>query len=143
MPALYRRSAALALALVLASCGDDNGSFSPTVENVAGSYSAASFTATTTVGTLDLLALGASVAVTLTPGGTTTGRLFVPGGAEGGGDLDEDLTGTWALSGSTVTFNQTADTFIRDVQFTASRNQLSAEGTFNGQTIQLVLTKPE
>jgi hypothetical protein len=142
VPTLRRLSAGLTLALVLASCGDDN-SFSPTVENVAGSYSASSFTLSTTAGTVDLLALGATVEVTLASDGTTTGRLFVPGGAEGGGDLDEDLTGTWTLAGSTVTFNQTADTFIRDAQFTASRNRLTGEGTFSGQTVRLELTRHE
>ncbi len=73
--------------------------------------------------------------------GTTTGRLFVPGGAEGGGDLDADLTGTWTLDGSTVTFSQTADTFIRDATFTASRNRLTGEGVFQGLAIRLVLDK--
>lgn len=140
MHAPFCRSAALCLALLLAGCGDEDG-FSPSVETVAGSYSASSFTVGSGAGTIDLLALGSSVAVTLAPGGTTTGRLFVPGGAEGGGDLDADLTGTWTLEGSTVTFNQTADTFIRDAQFTASRDRLTGEGTFDGQTVRLVLTK--
>jgi hypothetical protein len=38
--------------------------------------------------------------------GTTTGEIFVAEGGEGGGDLDEDLT---------------ADTFIRDLEFTRTR----------------------
>lgn len=92
---------------------------------------------------MDLLALGAIVGVSLAPDGTSSGRLFVPGGAEGGGDLDEDLAGTWTLAGSTVTFNQTADTFIRDAEFTASRNRLTGEGAFGDQTIRLELTKNE
>ena len=77
----------------------------------------------------------------MAPNGTTTGRLFVPGGNEDGSDLDEDLTGTWSLSNSTVTFSQTADTFIRDAEFTATHDLLTGEGTFNGSTIQLVLGK--
>lgn len=130
----------LTLALVLGSCGD---SFSPTVETVAGSYTAISFTLTSSVGTTDLLALGSTVDITLAADGTTSGRLFVPGGAEDGSDLDVDLVGTWTLAGSTVTFNQTGDTFIRDVQFTAGRNRLSGEGTFNGTIIRLVLGKSD
>jgi hypothetical protein len=140
MRGLRRPAVAVAVAFLLASCGGDD-SFSPTVDNVSGSYSASSFTVTTPAGAVDLLALGASVEVTLAPNGTSTGRLFVPGAAEGGGDLDQDLTGTWTLSGSTVTFNQTADTFIRDAQFTAGRNQLTGEGTFGGQTVRIVLKK--
>jgi hypothetical protein len=81
------------------------------------------------------------VTITLAADGTTSGRLFVPGGAEDGSDLDVDLVGAWTLTGSTVTFNQTADTFIRDAQFTAGRNSLSSEATLSGSTIRLMLTK--
>ncbi|MGH2356601.1 MAG: hypothetical protein ACRDGJ_01135 [Candidatus Limnocylindria bacterium] len=139
MKNLNRSAVALGLIASLVACGSD--SFTPTQETVAGSYSATTFTAASGAGTLDLLGLGASVTVTLAADGTTTGRLFVPGGGEGGEDLDEDLTGTWTLDGSTVTFSQTADTFIRDAAFTAGRDRLTGEGTFDGQTIRLVLTK--
>ena len=142
MQILLRLTTAFVLAAALASCGDDDA-FSPTVDNVSGTYSAASFTLSSPAGTVDLLALGSVVAVTLAPNGTTTGELFVPGGAEDGGDLDADLTGTWTLSGSTVTFNQTADTFIRDAEFTAGLNRLTGVGSFGGQTIELVLTKSD
>ena len=81
------------------------------------------------------------VTITLAADGTTSGRLFVPGGAEDGSHLDVDLVGAWTLTGSTVTFNQTADTFIRDAQFTAGRNSLSSEATLSGSTIRLMLTK--
>lgn len=140
MRAQHGQTVALGLAVVLASCGGEE-SFSPTVETVAGSYTAASFTVSSPAGSIDLLALGAFVEVTLAADGTTTGQLFVPGAADDGGDADEDLTGTWTLDGSTVTFSQAADTFIPDVQFTAGRNRLTGEGTFQGQTVRLVLTK--
>jgi hypothetical protein len=130
-----------ALALVVA-CGDDEG-FSPTVENVAGTYEATTFTAVTSAATLDLLAQGATVDVTLAEDGTASGRLFLPGGAEDGGNLDEDLTGTWTLSGETVTFDQAGDTFIRDVDFTAGENTLTGEGSFQGVDLRLVMTKTE
>jgi hypothetical protein len=105
------------LTLALAACGDDN--FSPTVENVAGPYTASTFTYETSEGTTDLLAAG----------------------GEGGGDLDEDLTGTWTLAGTTVTFDQDADTFIRDLEFTADQDLLIGEDTFDDVTIRLVLSK--
>jgi hypothetical protein len=112
----------LALTLALAACGDDN--FSPTVENVAGSYAASTFTCETTDGTTDLLAAGAVVAIDLADDGTTTGEIFVAAGGEGGGNLDQDLTGTWILASRTVTFDQDADTFIRDLEFTADEDVL-------------------
>lgn len=140
MPRLVARVVLTCLLATVAGCGDD--AFSPTAESVAGSYSASEFTATSDeLGTFDLLAVGAEVTVTLAADGTTTGRLFVPGGAEDNSDLDADLTGTWTLDGSTVTFSQTADTFIRDAPFTASRNRLTGEGVFQGLTIRLVLDK--
>jgi hypothetical protein len=135
-----RAIAALTLAIVIGGCGGEDA-FSPTVETVAGSYGARSLTLSSAVGTTDLLALGSTVDVTLAVDGTTTGRLFVPGGDEDGGDLDVDLAGTWALSGTTVTFDQEGDTFIRDVEFTAGPDQLTGEGTFSGAIIRVVLGK--
>lgn len=128
--------------MALIACGDDgDDGFSPTVRSVAGTYSATIFTLTSGATATDLLAAGASVTVTLAQDGTTSGRLFVPGGAEDGGDLDADLTGTWSLNGASVTFSQTADTFIRDVAFTAEPNRLRTQGTFDGETIALTLTQ--
>jgi hypothetical protein len=75
--------------------------------------------------------------MTLASDGSTTGRLFIPGGAEDGGDLDEDLVGTWTLAGSTINFNQIADTFIRDVEFAVG---LTGTGTFEDETLRLVLS---
>ncbi len=131
---------ALSLALALGSCrGEDT--FSPTAETVAGSYTARSLTLSSSVGTTDLLALGSTVAITLDANGATSGRLFVPGGADDGSDFDVDLAGTWTLSGSTVTFHQTGDAFIRDAEFTAGPSQLNGEGEFSGAIIRLVLGK--
>lgn len=120
-------------------CGGD--SFTPTEETVAGSYSATVLTLTTGGQTTDYLALGATVDLTLAADGTTTGRLFVPGGAEGGGNLDADLAGTWDLNGRVVTFNQTADTFIRDSEFSAGENTLTGQEIFSGTTVRLVLAR--
>jgi hypothetical protein len=135
-----RSTIAIALAFALGGCGGEDA-FSPTLASVTGSYTASALTLTSSIGTTDLLALGSTVDITLAADGTTSGRLFVPGGDEGGGDLDVDLAGTWALSGSTVTFNQTGESFIRDVEFTAGPDQLNGEGEFSGAIIRLVLRK--
>jgi hypothetical protein len=137
-----RRLAGLALGMIVSACGGDgNPGFSPTDDNVAGEYEATTLTITTTSGTTNLLGLGATLAVALHTSGATTGHLFVPGGAEDGSDFDADLTGTWDLTGTTVTFDQDADTFIRDVEFTATENRLTAEETFDDGTVRVVLTK--
>jgi hypothetical protein len=136
------RAVALSLLLALHGCGDDS-SFTPTVDNVAGTYSATVFTLTLAVTTVDQLVLGSEVELTLAPDGTASGHLFMPGGGEGGGDLDVALTGTWTLSGGAVTFDQTPDTFIRDVRFTADRNRLIGHETIGHNIVDLVLTKAE
>ncbi len=139
----YRASLLAPVALIhLLACGGSE-SFTPTEDTVAGTYHASAFTVTSGVGTTDLLAIGATVEATLAPGGTTSGRLFVPGADADGSDLDEDLTGTWTLAGQTVTFDQTADTFIRDAEFIAGRGTLTGEGTFDGVSIFLQLVKSE
>jgi hypothetical protein len=139
MPSLSPRSAALAIALLVASCGDDDG-FSPTVENVFGSYSTASFTITSSSGIIDLLASGASVQVTLASNGATTGRLLLPG-ADPDGDHDEDLTGTWTLTGDKVTISPRGPSVLRFAQFTAAPDQLSGERLLSGQILRMVLTR--
>ena len=139
MRTVLRRLVVLGLTFAAGACGDDT--FDPTNENVAGAYAAETFTITTTEGVEDLLALGAEVTITLAADGTTTGRLFVPDGEEEGGDLERDLTGTWTLADGIVTFDHESDTFIRDVQFTASEDRLTSEGTFGPQTLHLVLRK--
>jgi hypothetical protein len=139
MRAQASRFAPAALILLVA-CGGSDG-FTPNEETVAGTYEASAFTATGFIGTTDLLLAGATVDAILAPDGTTSGRLFVPGGAEDGSNLDEDLTGTWTLTGQTVTFNQTAGTFIEQAEFTAGRNTLTAEGTFSDLSIFLQLVK--
>jgi hypothetical protein len=139
---MYRPALKLAPIVVLLtlSCGGDDP-FSPTVQNVAGSYQASSLTGTQSGVTVNLLSLGASVEIVLNENLTTTGRVFAPGLDEGGQDLDVDLAGTWSLQGETVTFNQAGDTFIRDVPFTVGRNRLQGEGTFSGVLVRLTLTK--
>jgi hypothetical protein len=135
MPILGR----VTLLLGLASCGGDG--FSPTVDSVAGTYQATTFTFTGASTPTDLLAMGASVTIILAPDGTTSGRMFVPGVGAGGGDLDADLAGTWALTGAAVTFDQSADTFMRDLPFTVEPSRLRTRGTFDAETVVLVLTK--
>lgn len=133
------RSATLATALLLASCGGDDG-FSPRVDNVSGSYSASSLTVTSSSGIVDLLATGASVQVTLATDGATTGRLLLPG-SDTVGDHDEDLTGTWALSGDTVTISPRGPSVLRFATFIAAPDRLTGERVLSGDTLRLVLIR--
>ena len=140
MTALARNLLVAALVLGTA-CGDEGTAFSPSLVNVAGTYQATTLTATEGGITTDLLLLGATLSVVLNLDGTTSGRLLAPGLGENGEDIDQDLTGTWTLTGSSVNFQLASDTFIADVPFTAEPNRLRAEGDFSGATLRVVLTK--
>jgi hypothetical protein len=131
----------LAVAILLApACGDETP-FSPTVENVSGTYEATTLTSTQGNVTTDLLDLGAALTLTLNADGTTEGRLSGPGLDEGGEDLDIDLAGTWTLVDGTVDFDQQGDSFLSSVPFAVERDRLTGEGTFVGTTIRVVLSK--
>ncbi len=131
------RPSLVAVAAVVA-CSD---SFSPTVDNVAGGYVLNTLVTTETAGTTDWRARGATFTITLATNGTTTGHLFIPGAGAGGGDFNADMAGTWTLTGSTVEFAQTADSFVRDMAFKAAENRLTGDETFSGTRVRVVLTK--
>ena len=124
---------------LLVACGGD--STGPTMNTVAGSYAATTFTATDATGTTDLLAGGASIAATLNADGTTTGALHVPAALNNGTPIDEDLTGTWALDGTAVTFHQTGGTLLPALTFAVHGNQLEGSAAFSGTTLHVVLSK--
>lgn len=134
-------------ALALPACGDDSPAGPPTQESVAGVYQASAgrsgaMLEVTQLGqTVDYLAAGTTVRLELKADGSTAGRLFVPGGDEDGGDFDADLTGTWTLHGDTVRLSHAADTFLRDMPFVVSRNQLTGDHSFGGIRVRVSLVK--
>jgi hypothetical protein len=114
---------------------------SPEMAAVVGTYQATSFTMEEAGVTTDWLARGASITLTLGSDGSTRGRLFVPGGGEGGSDFDEDLTGTWELIGTTLRLRHAAATFLRQMTFSVATSRVSAEETFGGVVVRVVLSK--
>jgi len=132
--------AVAAVAVVAAvACSDP---FKPTTENVAGDYSLdRMLIITDTGGAKDWRAAGSTFSISLDPTGTTTGHLFIPGGDEGGGDFNADMAGTWALSGDTVSFDQIADSFVRDFVWTARENRIVTDRSIPGLRVIVVLKK--
>ena len=78
--------------------------------------------------------------ITLTEEGSTTGTLFVPAAITGSGDLIESMEGTFTRSGSTLTFDQLADTFVRDVTWTIGRRTLTGTFTDPAASVQVTLS---
>lgn len=107
-------------ALALPSCGSD--ATAPTMADVAGDYSATSF-----VGAgFDVLAEGGSLDMTLGADGSVAGGMIIP--ASAGGPFQADMAGTYTLSGNNLTFQQAADTFVRDATWTWSRAPWTGHG---------------
>src|SRR6266550_529514 len=139
--ALMRISPILLVAAAMIACGGSD-STSPN-GTVAGSYTATQFVTTGTTGNsgqTNQIQLGSTLAINLATNGTTTGHLHLA--AQGGNPaLDYDMAGTWAQTGSTVNFSQTADTFVRDIPFTVVANgskwALEGNGSFSGGAVQI------
>jgi hypothetical protein len=133
-------SAVLCAAILLACGGSDTTAPNPLV----GSYFASQWTTTGGSGQTNQLLAGSTLNIALNSDGTTSGHLHV---AAGGGNpaFDADMAGTWRQEGLTVTFTQTADTFVRDTPFTVVANgstwALTADHVFSGQRIQLTLSR--
>ena len=129
----------LAATLTIASgCADD-----PNVPpaGVPGSYHATTFTLASGGPAVNLLAVGASMTMTLTPDHATTGRLVVPAAVAGGTAVDESLTGTSRQSNDTVYFDGPADTFVRDVPFVVRGASLTGHYDPPGGQILVTLSK--
>jgi hypothetical protein len=103
----------------------------------AGVWEATTFTSTEGSVTTDQLAQGASLILVLSASGSVSGVLDMPND-----NVNEDMTGTWTLNGSTITFSQSADTFVRDMPFTVQNNNtLVGDATFSGVRVQVTLTR--
>ena len=136
MPQRLPRAILLSWACLAAiSCGstsvdppdDDPEDIPATMMNIAGAYTATSFVG----GGFDVLALGGSLNISLGADGSLAGNMFIPAAA--GGPLDADMVGTYTLSGSSLTFLQDADTFIRDSTWIWSNGVLNGSWSGAGQ----------
>ena len=139
----------LAAALALAACEgptplDPNAAAMAALAgdySAEGDFGALSFTTDGGGEATDWLEQGAKVEIRLTADGKTSGRLFVPGVDEDGGDLDEDLAGTWTLDAETIHFEHDADTFIRDMPFRVEAKKLVGEASFDEVTVRVELAR--
>jgi hypothetical protein len=120
---------------VSASCA--SGADALRLQDVAGEYVSTLFVA----GGLDVLEAGGSLSLSLDPDGSVGGSLVVP--EDAGGPVLADMTGTYSLNGSSIVFQQSADTFVRDATWTWDGGVLDGlwVGSGSGQSIQVRLTR--
>lgn len=124
----------------LAACDD-----APTAPpSIAGRYTATAFRAGLAgQPQVDVLAAGGALTVEIAADNALSGTLAVPAAVTGGSALTASMAGRAARTGNTVRFEQTADTFVRDLRWTVDGNTLSARSQAAGSgTFTITLTRP-
>jgi hypothetical protein len=129
------------LAIVVLTLPGCDGTPQDSGASIAGQYSATTFIASQGETEVDLLAAGGSLDLTLGPSGTVSGELNIPE-TEFGDGFVANMAGTYTLTGTTVTFNQPADTFVRDLPWTVEGVTLHTTGNAGGgAVVAVVLTR--
>jgi len=138
------RTASLVLAVSFAnSCGADFACACSPPETPIGTYHATRLRFTPSgQATADALAAGATITITLSGGGATSGTLFVPASLNNGTQQTFDLAGTFQIASAHVTLFHSADTFLRDVGWTWQGSTLITTETAGGVQYDVVLTRP-
>ncbi len=101
------------------------GELTPGPGNLAGSYLPSLFLITPTgQPQIDVLLQGGSLNIAITASNTTSGQLSLPATVTGTTPLLALMTGDAVVTGSTLQFQQNADTFIRNLTWTVKRDTL-------------------
>ena len=127
---------------VFMACGSDKGP-TDTGISITGNYTATQWLTTGGSGQTNQLLAGSTLAITLNANGTTSGHMHLVASGNNPA-VEADMAGTWSLSGTTVDFSQSADTFVRDMQFSVVANgvkwALEGDHVFSGTEIKITLT---
>jgi hypothetical protein len=131
--AARQRATVLALLTLSSAWSSGCGSDTPNQpSSIAGAYTATVFRVTPTgQPTVDVLAQGGSLSVTIASDNTASGSLSLPASITGT-PFTASMTGTVVQTSATVRFEQTADTFVRDLTFTVVGNTLQATNQIAG-----------
>ena len=129
--------------LVLLTLCSTSCTASPTAAvSPIGTFATIAFTIVDDAGSHDLLKDGARLELTLAAGGSVSGALEIPEGPSGTDALMASMAGTWTQHGNVLTFDQPADTFVRDTPFILrSSNRIEADKVFGGSRVLLTLRR--
>jgi hypothetical protein len=118
----FRLSAAcVVLAFAIGACGD--GATEPA--SVTGSYTATTFVVVPSgQPAMDVIAKGGSLSIVIASDNTVTGNLLLPASVTGGAVFTASMAGTVTRNGASVQFQQSADTFVRNLSWTPNGNTL-------------------
>jgi hypothetical protein len=137
---MRRRGFCALLLIVLA--GFAQGCESNEPSSIAGTWTATSFQFTETgQPPVNALALGAALSIAIDANNATTGSLTIPSELTGTSDITLSMAGTATRVGNEVEFQQSADTFVRDMTWTLAGNTMHAVDTFSGVTLDITLTR--
>jgi len=109
----------LFVALTVA-CGESDITSSLKLKGPVGTYSSIILYSTSAADPSIKQPNSGALTITLAADGTTTGHLHLDT-FNGNPAVDADMAGTWVQTGNTVTFNQSADTFVRSMPFTIEK----------------------
>ena len=138
------RTTLIHLTVILFLFGCSENSTEPNVDVIFGNYSSSLFTlALDGNSPIDVLSAGGYINIELSEDSTTIGELFIPDTLDltGGGDLKFNLIGQFKLEGNSITFEQNADTFIRNAEWLYSSQKISGNYSKDGVVIEVVLQK--
>ena len=89
---------------------------------------------------VDVLGAGGSLTINITENLATSGNLFIPSTITGG--VTASMAGSATVSGSVVTFQQTINTFVRDLSWTRTAVGLAVtDQIIDGTEYTITLTK--
>ena len=142
LPRTLRRDLLLTTAAVtaLSSCGSSS---TTDVSPIAGSYSATTFRVTPPgQDAIDIAAQGGTLTLSIAADNSTSGALVIPARVTGVASLTASMAGTATQSGATVRFQQTADTFVRDLTWTVNGTALLVQNQIlDGTSFTITLTR--
>lgn len=140
-PARARRLAFAAALTTVAAVGCSSDS-TTAPESIAGSYQANTLTLSQAGQSLDALARGVKLSLSINSSNATTGTLYTPASLNGGVEETLNFTATAVRTGNTVRFNNTSeDALVGELTFTASGNTLRADQTLSNVRYVVVLTR--